>query len=229
MREDLVPRLALERRTITEALNPMSFKVRLPSIVQWKTARLDGSMPPFPSLVRTPQHGEYPASLRVSSGGTALSHAKIFLSRWTSSMVSASAFLSVSFSSLRRSTSTLVASRLVSTVHPSFPASRKAFNQLIVKRRRDPLPPAQVRDGNLPSQTLKHNTNLVISPEFPPGSSPDLCNHIPGHVSSFLFLAQANYPEPTGTSRSLMVESQRPKLSTNKIPFRFPFSLTLNI
>ena len=25
-----------------------------------------------------------------------------------------------------------------------------------------------------------------------------------------------------------MVESQRPKLSTNKIPFRFPFSLTLN-
>jgi hypothetical protein len=73
------------------------------------------------------------------------------------------------------------------------------------------------------SQTLKHNTNLVISPEFPPGSPPDLCNHIPGHASSFHFLAQANYPEPTGTSRSIVTQSQRPKLSTNKIPFRFPF------
>jgi hypothetical protein len=43
-------------------------------------------------------------------------------------MVSASAFLRASFSSLRRSTSTLVASRLVSTVSPFFPASRKALD-----------------------------------------------------------------------------------------------------
>jgi|SRR5271157_499706 len=35
-------------------------------------------------------------------------------------------------------------------------------------------------------------------------------------------------PEPIGRSRSLMVQPQHLELSTNKIPFRFPFLLTLN-
>src|SRR5271157_1633873 len=94
----------------------------------WKTARLNGSMPPLESLVRTPQHGESLASLRSHPEVPHSHMPRLFLSRWTSSMVSASAFLSVSFSSLRRSTSTLVASRLVSTVSPFFPASRKALD-----------------------------------------------------------------------------------------------------
>src|SRR5271157_6458995 len=59
---------------------PQSHVVRgSPSIDStWKTARPDGSMPPLLARARTPQHGESPASLRASSGGTALSHAETF-------------------------------------------------------------------------------------------------------------------------------------------------------
>jgi hypothetical protein len=50
----------------------------------------------------------------------------------------------------------------------------------------------------------------------------------PLHIENRLRLAQAQYPEPTGTSRLFMVESQRNHLSTKNVPSRFPFSLTLN-
>ena len=69
-------------------------------------------------------------------------------------------------------------------------------------------------DGSVPSNfprvipRLAAATSRAMSVKFPSWSLP--------------------HAEPTGTSRSLVVQSQRPKLSTNKIPFRFPFSLTLN-
>ncbi len=71
------------------------------------------------------------------------------------------------------------------------------------------------------------NPNLVLSPELSPDSPTDLCHHVSCHVSSFLVLAQAQYPDPTGMPRSFTIRSQRHQLSTNKSFSRFPFSLTL--
>src|SRR5271157_3213982 len=83
-----------------------------------------------------------------------------------------------------------------------------------------------MRHGDLSPQPFQHNPNLVLCPEFSPRGPSDLRHHISRHVSSFLFMAQALYPEPTGTSRSGMVQSQQHQLSTKNSQSRFPFSLT---
>src|SRR5512135_3761586 len=85
-----------------------------------------------------------------------------------------------------------------------------------------------MRHGNLSPQPFQHNPNLVLCPESSARSPSDLRHHISRHVGPFPFIAQAHYPEPTGTSRSAMMLSQRLQLSTkNSLP-RFPFSLTTN-
>src|SRR5208337_5464533 len=124
----LIPRLPLERGTITEALTPLFLEVGLPSIVRGKrhvqpyqrllgrqTGRLDRTKD-LQLLFRS--HPSVPPSHMP----------RLFLSRCTSSMVSAKAFFRASFSSLTRCISALVASRLVSMVSPFFPASKKAFD-----------------------------------------------------------------------------------------------------